>query len=228
MLPDHITFLTVLAPGRLIYRTGNQRTRDRDLRRLRRGRGQRDDRARRRRRAARQIDLEAARQAQQEAESALAAIDVTAPEFALARRVLDQQTARLCRGFRKGLARARVIRRCTTRPTRSARPETVDVPSSTRRTLAVAEERYVVESDVEVGRKDRDQHEDRAPCGDVSERGDEHRDPEADLGDARNEDERSMPRQVGRHHRHVHLGVHEVIHAGRNVEDDHDVQAVPV
>jgi F-type H+-transporting ATPase subunit epsilon len=101
VLPDHITFLTVLAPGRLIYRMGNQRhviaifggyaeVVDNVMTVLADGAE-----------PARQIDLEAARQAQQEAESALAAIDVTAPEFALARRVLDQQTARLAAASEK-------------------------------------------------------------------------------------------------------------------------------
>ena len=101
VLPDHITFLTVLAPGRLIYRTGNQRSViaifggyaevvDNVMTVLADGAE-----------PARQIDLEAARQAQQEAESALAAIDVTAPEFALARRTLDQQTARLAAASEK-------------------------------------------------------------------------------------------------------------------------------
>lgn len=101
VLPDHITFLTVLAPGRLIYRIGNQRhviaifggyaeVVDNVMTVLADGAE-----------PARQIDLEAARQAQQEAESALAAIDVTAPEFALARRVLDQQTARLAAASEK-------------------------------------------------------------------------------------------------------------------------------
>ena len=101
VLPDHITFLTVLAPGRLIYRTGNQRSViaifggyaevvDNVMTVLADGAE-----------PARQIDLEAARQAQQEAESALAAIDVTAPEFALARRTLDQQTARVAAASEK-------------------------------------------------------------------------------------------------------------------------------
>jgi F-type H+-transporting ATPase subunit epsilon len=101
VLPDHITFLTVLAPGRLIYRTGNQRSViaifggyaevvDNVMTVLADGAE-----------PARQIDLEAARQAQQEAESALAAIDVTAPEFALAQRTLDQQTARLAAASEK-------------------------------------------------------------------------------------------------------------------------------
>jgi F-type H+-transporting ATPase subunit epsilon len=101
VLPDHITFLTVLAPGRLIYRTGNQRSViaifggyaevvDNVMTVLADGAE-----------PARQIDLEAARQAQQEAESALAAIDVTAPEFALARRTLDQETARLAAASEK-------------------------------------------------------------------------------------------------------------------------------
>ncbi len=95
VLPDHITFLTVLAPGRLVYRMGSQRNVvaifggyaevvDNVMTVLADGVE-----------TARQIDLEAARRAQQEAEGALAALDVDAPEYALARRVLDRETARV-------------------------------------------------------------------------------------------------------------------------------------
>jgi len=95
VLPDHITFLTVLAPGRLVYRTGSQRNVvaifggyaevvDNVMTVLADGAE-----------PARQIDLESARRAQQEAEGALAALDVDAPEYALTRRVLDRETARV-------------------------------------------------------------------------------------------------------------------------------------
>jgi F-type H+-transporting ATPase subunit epsilon len=101
VLPDHITFLTVLAPGRLIYRTGNQRhviaifsgyaeVVDNVMTVLADGAE-----------PAGQIDLEAAKQAQQQAEGALAAIDVDAPEFVVARRALDRQTARVAAASEK-------------------------------------------------------------------------------------------------------------------------------
>ncbi len=101
VLPDHIAFLTTLAPGRLIYRTGNQRhvvaifggyaeVSDNVMTVLADGAE-----------PARQIDLEAARQAQQEAETVLAAIDVDAPEFPLARRTLDRQSARVAAAAEK-------------------------------------------------------------------------------------------------------------------------------
>jgi F-type H+-transporting ATPase subunit epsilon len=95
VLPDHITFLTALAPGRLVYRSGAQRNVvaifggyaevvDNVMTVLADGAE-----------PARQIDLEAARRAQQDAEGVLAALDVNAPEYVLARRTLDQQTARI-------------------------------------------------------------------------------------------------------------------------------------
>ncbi len=95
ILPDHITFLTALAPGRLIYRAGGQRhviaifggyaeVVDNVMTVLADGAE-----------PARHIDLEAARRAQQDAEGALATLDVAAPEYVIARRALDQQTARV-------------------------------------------------------------------------------------------------------------------------------------
>jgi F-type H+-transporting ATPase subunit epsilon len=101
VLPDHITFLTALAPGRLIYRTGSQRhviaifggyaeVVDNVMTVLADGAE-----------PARQIDLEVARRAQQEAEGTLAALDVSAPEYVIARRVLDQQTARVAAAAEK-------------------------------------------------------------------------------------------------------------------------------
>ncbi len=101
VLPDHITFLTTLAPGRLIYRTGGQRhviaifggyaeVVDNVMTVLADGAE-----------PARQIDLEAAKRAHQEAEGALAAIDFEAPEFTIARRALDRQTARVAAASEK-------------------------------------------------------------------------------------------------------------------------------
>ena len=101
VLPDHITFLTALAPGRLIYRKGNQRhvvaifggyaeVVDNVMTVLADGAE-----------PAGSIDLETARRAQQEAEGTLAALDVAAPEYVLARRALDQQTARVAAAAEK-------------------------------------------------------------------------------------------------------------------------------
>jgi len=101
VLPDHITFLTTLAPGRLMYRSGGQRhvmavfggyaeVAENVMTVLADGAE-----------PARQIDLESARRACREAEGALAAIDVDAPEFTLARRALDRQTARVAASSEK-------------------------------------------------------------------------------------------------------------------------------
>ncbi len=101
VLPDHITFLTALAPGRLIYRTGGQRhvvaifggyaeVVDNVMTVLADGAE-----------PARQIDLEAARRGQQDAEATLNALDVDAPEYVVARRALDRQTARLAAASEK-------------------------------------------------------------------------------------------------------------------------------
>ena len=95
VLPDHIAFLTTLAPGRLIYKSGAQRhvlaifggyaeVADNVMTVLADGAE-----------PARQIDLEAARAALQEAEGKLATIDVNAPEFAIVRRTADRATARI-------------------------------------------------------------------------------------------------------------------------------------
>jgi F-type H+-transporting ATPase subunit epsilon len=101
VLPDHITFLTTLAPGRLMYRSGGQRhvmavfggyaeVAENVMTILADGAE-----------PARQIDLELARRACREAEGALAAIDVDAPEFTLARGALDRQTARVAAASEK-------------------------------------------------------------------------------------------------------------------------------
>jgi F-type H+-transporting ATPase subunit epsilon len=101
VLPDHITFLTTLGPGRLIYRIGTQRhviaifggyaeVVDNVMTVLADGAE-----------PARQIDLESAKQAQHEAEGALANLDVDAPEVVIARRALDRQTARVAAASEK-------------------------------------------------------------------------------------------------------------------------------
>ena len=101
VLPDHITFLTALAPGRLIYRQGSQRhvvaifggyaeVVDNVMTVLADGAE-----------PAHSIDLETARRAQQEAEGTLARLDVAAPEYVIARRALDQQTARVAAAAEK-------------------------------------------------------------------------------------------------------------------------------
>ena len=95
VLPDHIAFLTTLAPGRLIYKTGGQRhvlaifggyaeVSDNVMTVLADGAE-----------PARQINLDASRRAQEEAENALRSIDVDAPEFVIARRTLDREAARV-------------------------------------------------------------------------------------------------------------------------------------
>jgi F-type H+-transporting ATPase subunit epsilon len=95
VLPDHIAFLTTLAPGRLIYRSGGVRgviaifggyaeVADNVMTVLADG-GE----------PAAEIDAEAARRTSREAEEALAGLDPTAPEFIDARRALEHATARL-------------------------------------------------------------------------------------------------------------------------------------
>jgi F-type H+-transporting ATPase subunit epsilon len=101
VLPNHITFLTTLAPGRLMYRSGGQRhvmavfggyaeVAENVMTVLADGAE-----------PARQIDLELARRACREAEGALAAIDLDAPAYTLARRALDRQTARVAAASEK-------------------------------------------------------------------------------------------------------------------------------
>jgi F-type H+-transporting ATPase subunit epsilon len=101
VFPDHISFLTTLAPGRLIYRSGGQRhviaifggyaeVADNVMTVLADGAE-----------LARQIDLEVARRHLQEVEGTMAKLDVDAPEFALARRTLDRETARVAAASEK-------------------------------------------------------------------------------------------------------------------------------
>ena len=101
VLPDHISFLTTLAPGRLIYRSGGQRhviaifggyaeVADNVMTVLADGAE-----------PARQIDLEASRRHLQEVETTIAKLDVDAPEFAIARRTLDRESARVAAASEK-------------------------------------------------------------------------------------------------------------------------------
>jgi F-type H+-transporting ATPase subunit epsilon len=101
VLPDHITFLTTLAPGRLVYRIGNQRhviaifggyaeVVDNVMTVLADGAE-----------PAGQINAEAARVACKQAEEQLAATDADAPEFAAVRRALDRETARVAAAAEK-------------------------------------------------------------------------------------------------------------------------------
>ena len=101
VLPDHISFLTTLAAGRLIYRAGGQRhviaifggyaeVADNVMTVLADGAE-----------PARQIDLEAARRGLQEVEGPIAKLDVDAPELVGARRTLDRETARVAAASEK-------------------------------------------------------------------------------------------------------------------------------
>ncbi len=101
VLPDHIAFLTELAPGRLLYRAGGQRhvvaifggyaeVADNVMTVLADGAEH-----------ARQIDLDAAKRAHEQAEDVLKAIDVDAPEALVARRNLDREAARVAAASEK-------------------------------------------------------------------------------------------------------------------------------
>lgn len=101
VLPDHITFLTTLAPGRLIYRIGNQRrviaifggyaeVVDNVMTVLADGAEPAD-----------QINAEAAKIAYKDCEERLAGIEMTAPDFAVVRRALDRETARVAAASEK-------------------------------------------------------------------------------------------------------------------------------
>jgi F-type H+-transporting ATPase subunit epsilon len=95
VLPDHITFLTVLAPGRLVYKSGGRRhvlaifggyaeVADNVMTVLADGAE-----------LVAEIDASRAEQALRDAEAKLAGLDPAAPDFALLRRVVEQSTARL-------------------------------------------------------------------------------------------------------------------------------------
>jgi F-type H+-transporting ATPase subunit epsilon len=95
VLPDHITFLTVLAPGRLVYKSGGRRhllaifggyaeVADNVMTVLADGAE-----------LVAEIDASRAEQALRDAEAKLAGLDPTEPDFALLRRVVEQSTARL-------------------------------------------------------------------------------------------------------------------------------------
>ncbi len=95
VLPDHITFLTVLAPGRLVYKSGGRRhvlaifggyaeVADNVMTVLADGAE-----------LVAEIDASRAEQVLRDAEAKLAGLDPTEPDFALLRRVVEQSTARL-------------------------------------------------------------------------------------------------------------------------------------
>lgn len=95
VLPDHITFLTTLSPGRLAYTRDGKRevvaifggyaeVADNVMTVLADGAE-----------PVSEIDADAAKRAADEAEKQLGELDPTAPEAIAARRVLDQATARL-------------------------------------------------------------------------------------------------------------------------------------
>jgi F-type H+-transporting ATPase subunit epsilon len=95
VLPEHIAFLTVLVPGRLIYRSGGRRhviaifggyaeVADNVMTVLADGAE-----------LPAEIDADAARRDAQEAERKLAGLDPAAPDFALLRRAVACSTARI-------------------------------------------------------------------------------------------------------------------------------------
>ncbi len=95
VLPDHITFLTVLAPGRLVYKSGGRRhvlaifggyaeVADNVMTVLADGAE-----------LVSEIDAARAEQTLRDAEAKLAALDPTAPDFATIRRAVEESTARL-------------------------------------------------------------------------------------------------------------------------------------
>lgn len=95
ILPDHITFLTVLAPGRLVYKSGGRRhvlavfggyaeVAENVMTVLADGAE-----------LVAEIDARHAEQALRDAETKLAGLDPAAPDTALLRRVVEQSTARL-------------------------------------------------------------------------------------------------------------------------------------
>ncbi len=95
VLPDHIAFLTVLAPGRLIYKSGGKRhvlaifggyaeVADNVMTVLADGAE-----------PVAEIDAQRAERELHDAEAKLAGLDAAAPDVALLRRVVEQSTARL-------------------------------------------------------------------------------------------------------------------------------------
>jgi F-type H+-transporting ATPase subunit epsilon len=95
VLPDHIAFLTVLAPGRLIYKSGGRRhvlaifggyaeVANNVMTVLADGAE-----------LVAEIDAQRAQQALRDAEAKLADLDPTAPDAAPLRRAVDESTARL-------------------------------------------------------------------------------------------------------------------------------------
>jgi len=102
VLPDHITFLTVLAPGRLIYKSGGKRTVlaifggyaevvDNVMTVLADGAE-----------TVAEIDPARAEATLKDAQTQLAALDPSAPEAALAKRAADESAARLAASAERG------------------------------------------------------------------------------------------------------------------------------
>jgi F-type H+-transporting ATPase subunit epsilon len=101
VLPDHITFLTTLVPGRLIYKVGGQKhvvaifggyaeVADNVMTVLADGAERQSE-----------IDAESARTAAARAEETLKGLDPAAPEAVVAKRALDQSTARIAAAAEK-------------------------------------------------------------------------------------------------------------------------------
>jgi F-type H+-transporting ATPase subunit epsilon len=101
VLPDHIAFLTTLVPGRLIYKVGGQKhvvaifggyaeVADNVMTVLADGAERQSE-----------IDAAAAQAAAARAEEALKGLDPSAPEAVVARRALDQSTARIAAAAEK-------------------------------------------------------------------------------------------------------------------------------
>ncbi len=95
VLPDHIAFLTVLAPGRLIYKSGGKRhvlaifggyaeVADNVMTVLADGAE-----------LVEEIDAQRAERELRDAETKLAGLDAAAPDVAVLRRIVEQSTARL-------------------------------------------------------------------------------------------------------------------------------------
>jgi F-type H+-transporting ATPase subunit epsilon len=102
VLPDHIAFLTVLAAGRLVYRSGGRRhvlaifggyaeVAENVMTVLADGAE-----------LGSEIDASRAQKALHDAESRLAGLDPAAPDFAVLRRMVEQSTARLAAVAERG------------------------------------------------------------------------------------------------------------------------------
>jgi F-type H+-transporting ATPase subunit epsilon len=101
VLPEHIAFLTTLVPGRLVYRVGGRRVvlaifggyaevADNVMTVLADGAEPVGD-----------IDLEAARRVERDAEATLAKLDPSAPDAVVAKRALGESAARIAAATEK-------------------------------------------------------------------------------------------------------------------------------